>query len=148
METLNHLQDRWIMVAGTLLIATMTTLACAQVRDERPSDSGIVQDQIPADALKTEEGRRMVERLRFLRRSEASMGSRHPSYQGIKSEIESIKERLGMRPEHLNSSLAPPGVSVDSMGEDELRQLIRRMALRIESLEKRLDALERRLEVF
>jgi hypothetical protein len=34
------------------------------------------------------------------------------------------------------------------MQQDELRQLIRRMALRIESLEKRVEALERRFEVF
>ncbi len=147
-EALKNFKTRWLSIGGVLLVATMTTLAFAQVRDEASSDSGVVQDEIPADALKTEEGRQMVERLRILRRSQASMGPKHPSFNGIQTEIESIKQRLGMRPEQLNSSLAPPSVSLGSMSEDELRQLIRRMALRIESLEKRLDALERRLEVF
>jgi hypothetical protein len=150
-EALINIKTRWLPVVGILLVATMTSLAFAQVRDQGSSDSedsGIVKDFIPADALKTEAGRQLVERLRFLRRTEASMGTKHPAYKGIQAEIESIKERLGMRPEQMNSSLAPPNVSLDSMGDDELRQLIRRMALRIESLERRLDALERRLEVF
>ncbi len=147
-EALRYFKTRWLSIGGVLLLATMTTLAIAQDNESRDSDSGVIQDQIPADALKTAEGRQLADRLRILRRSQASMGTKHPSYNGINAEIESIKERLGIRPEHYNSSLTPPGVSLNAMDEDELRQLVRRMALRIESLEKRLDALERRLEVF
>lgn len=145
---LKNIKTRWFLIAGILLIASMTSLAVAQVGEKGSGDSGIIQDEIPAEALKTEEGRQLAERLSFLRRSEASMGVKHPAYKGIQSEIESIRERLGIRQEQLNSSLAPPGLSIDSMSDEELRQMIRRMALRIESLEKRLDALERRLEVF
>ena len=126
----------------------MTTLALAQVGDKDSNQSGNVKDEIPAAALKTEEGRKMVERLDFLRRSEASMGEKHPSLPGIKSEIESIRDRLGISGSGFGGELAPSGQTLNSMSEDELRQLIRRMALRIESLEQRLNALERRLEVF
>jgi len=137
---LNSLKSRWIPIAGILLLAATTTLAVAQVGEPGASESAFAEDEIPADALKTEEGRQLADRLRFLRRSQSSMGPKHPAYGGVQAEIDSIRERLGI------SDASVP--SLDGMGDPELRQLIRRMALRIDSLEKRVDALERRLEVF
>ena len=154
-EKLNSFKTQWLGLTGILLVATMTTLAMAQVgeSDSRSNGTssngtGIVKDEIPAAALKTEEGRKMAERLGFLRRSQASMGPKHPAFPGIKAEIETIRDRLGINGSGSGGALAPSGQTLNSMSDDELRQLIRRMALRIESLEQRLYALERRLEVF
>ncbi len=73
------------------------------------------------------------------------MGPKHPAYGGIQSEIESIRQQLGLSPRGTGET---DQIDLDGMQQDELRQLIRRMALRIESLEKRVEALERRFEVF
>jgi hypothetical protein len=142
----NCLTTRWLATTGILIVAATTTLAVAQVRDETSRNSAMAVDEIPAEVLQTDAGRRMAERLRVLRNSQSAMGSKHPALKSIEAEIETIRQRLGLEP---SGNLGEAAVgAVEAMGDAELRQLIRRMALRIESLEQRVDTLERRLEVF
>jgi hypothetical protein len=145
---LNELKRRWLALLGILFVAAMSGLAAAQITDGEVDDSGIVQDRIPAEVLKTEAGRQMAERLKFLRRSQASLGPKHPAYKGIQGEIDAIRSRLGLGKISAGGSTFREINSLSTLSDDELRVLIRRMALRIESLERRVDALERRLEVF
>lgn len=143
---MNKLQPRWwLPVAGVLFLAATTTLVVAQNGDRSSNESSAFQDAIPPEVLRTNEGRQKVERLRMLRRHQSTMGPKHPAYAGIQAEIESIRQQLGLSPRGTGET---DQINLDGMQEDELRQLIRRMALRIESLEKRVEALERRFEVF
>lgn len=136
------------------LVAIMTSWAVAQVGEKEKKTEGnsgrseVFKDEIPADLLNTREGQEIAEKLRNLRRAEARFGPNHPSTQAVQAEIRSLQQRLGILPQQRNSNLAPPNVSLNEMSDEQLRILIRRMALRIESLETRLDALERRLEIF
>ena len=135
----------WLPVVGGLFLAATTTLVVAQNGDRSPKEPSAVQDQIPPEVLRTKEGRQIVERLGMLRRHQSTMGPKHPAFRGLQSEIESIRTQLGLSPTGAGET---DRINLDGMEQDELRQLIRRMALRIESLEKRVEALERRFEVF
>ena len=145
---MNELKRRWLALLGILLVAAMAGLAAAQITDGEVDDAGIVQDRIPPEVLKTEEGRQMAARLKLLRRSQSSLGPKHPAYEGIQGEIDAIRNRLGLGKLKTGGSTFREINALNTMSDDELRVLIRRMALRIESLERRVDALERRLEVF
>lgn len=145
---LNKLKRRWFSVAVVLCVSAMASFAMAQIQDGEVDGSGVVQDLIPPEVLKTEEGRQLVERLKFLRRSQSSLGPKHPAYDGLQGEINSIRDRLGLGRLKTGGKSFREIDTLDAMSDDELRVLIRRMALRIESLERRVDALERRLEVF
>lgn len=136
-----------LLLAVTLHWVT-ATLAVAQKREPTQNNPGNFVDEIPEEILQTEEGRRMVERLRFLRRSQQSIGPKHPGFAGIESEIESIRARLGLIPTPGNQVQTEVDPQLNQIGDEQLRQLIRRMALRIEFLEKRVDSLERRFEIF
>ncbi len=132
-----------LTVACTLLGATTATIALAQIGDDS-KDAPVILDPVSDSVLKTKQGREMANRLKILRRSQASMGARHPGQKAVQAEIDQLRRRLGID----SGTDMPIGVPLENIDDEDTRQLIRRMALRIESLEKRVDALERRLQVF
>ncbi len=109
-------------------------------------------DIIPKAALLTERGRQLVDELRHLRRAEAGMGARHPSLNEVRASIADVKEQiaawspLSEDPSGLPSR--PLADNLPAMNERDLRQLILRMSAKIEILERRVDALERKQNVF
>jgi hypothetical protein len=125
-----------------------------ETNDDLPTNGPIFQatDEVPESAMQTELGRQLAARLRHLRRAESTMGQKHPSLRATQDEIAAVKERLaawgpgaqqGFRTNDQILSNA-----VRSMNDADLRQLVFRMALKIEQLENRLRQVEEQLEVY
>lgn len=145
---MKRLITRGLPAAAIVLAVVTTSLALAQNRAPESSDSAVIEDHIPPDVLQSEGARDLVERLRSLRRSEATMGKKHPSYRGIQADIEVIRRQLGLGPNDEDPFKASAEQSLPAGASGDLQQLIRSMSERIYILEKRVNALERRLEVF
>ncbi len=75
-----------VTAISTVLAAA---LVVAQTRSPQPQ-----QDEVPKAALLTKRGEELADRLRYLRRSEASMGRNHPLLPEVRSQIEGIKDQL------------------------------------------------------
>ncbi|TWT81129.1 hypothetical protein CA13_25770 [Planctomycetes bacterium CA13] len=147
--------NRSIPFVALLFLAVLTgtqldALTRGQVSELRSSgnDSAVEVDKgVPAEALKTEEGMALVQRLRMLRLSESKLGKAHPSVKSIQAEISAVLKQI--------KSLAPtaeesagqsrPQKEIMAMSERELRELVLRMAARIEALDARVVVLERHL---
>ena len=139
--------SKWLSIAaGTALCLSIATAGLSFAQNGNTKDDGpaVIVDPIPDSVMQTKEGRELATRLKVLRKSQASMGKRHPGQKAVQAEIDSLRRRLGID----TGSDMPIGMSLDTIDDNQMRQLIRRMALRIESLERRVDSLERRLQVF
>ncbi|MDF1845051.1 MAG: hypothetical protein P1U77_26860, partial [Rubripirellula sp.] len=109
------------------------------------------ESEIPPALLLTERGRELAKELRQLRRSEASMGARHPLMPQVRKQIEAVKEqiaawspRVQQFSEDKSSSVAD---ALAEMNEQDLRQLVLRMAGKLSQLEQRVESLERQIEI-
>ena len=109
------------------------------------------ESEIPPALLLTERGRALAEELKQLRRSEASMGPRHPLLAQVRNQIASVKEQIAAwspRAQQFSEdkSKSLPD-ALPEMNEQDLRQLILRMAGKIAQLEQRVELLERQMEI-
>ena len=127
---------------------TCGALALGQTR----RSGGVIRDEIPKAALLTERGQQLAEQLRSLRRTEANLGSRHPSLKSVREKIAQIKEQLAAWAPRVADTDGGRGKAVadavPEMNERDLRQLILRMSAKVDQLEGRVRELEKRLEVF
>ena len=140
---------------AVLLVACFVMTGAAQeTNSDLPTNSPIFQtfDEVPEAAMRTELGRQLAARLRHLRRAESRMGPKHPSLQATQDEIAVVKERLaawgqGAPPE---SRVNDQNIlnAIRATNDAELRQLVFRMALKIEQLENRLRRVEEQLQVY
>ncbi|TWU54509.1 hypothetical protein Poly51_32280 [Rubripirellula tenax] len=105
---------------------------------------------VPPAALLTERGRQLAEELGHLERSKASMGARHPSRAAIDAQMESIRRELkawASAPEMTAETDENPFAERDAapqMNGVDLRQLVLILTERVERLERKVTALERR----
>jgi uncharacterized protein Yka (UPF0111/DUF47 family) len=84
------------------------------------------------------------------------MGAKHPELQAVRKKIAKVTEQLDAlaevapdaRPQTKPAQAAAQMPAIAGMSDDQLRQLIQRMALKIEQLERRIDSLERLNEVY
>jgi hypothetical protein len=123
-------------------------MALSQVRRSEPGQrQSNIGDGIPQAAMESDRGRQLADQLQRLKRTEATLGKNHPSLGTVREEIKQIEEQLQ---EWLPKAgpTTPSGESAPGASHDELRQLVLRMAVQIQRLESRVDALEKKLEVF
>jgi hypothetical protein len=134
----------WIV---SLVLVTTASLALAQF--DTPGQNGpslnVPADKIPAAALLTQRGQELAERLRQLRRIEATMGARHPSRTEVQAEIKAVIEQLHAWSPSL---IAPSGEepladALPAMNQQDLNQLILRLSAKVNQLESRVEALEK-----
>ena len=134
----------WII---SLSLLTTTSLALAQVDLAGQSENDridILVYKVPAAALLTERGQELAERLRQLRRIEATMGSRHPSQRGDGRDRggDRAAQRLVARASVADGRSSLPA-AFPAMNEHDLRQLILRLSAKVEQLELRVADLEK-----
>jgi capsule polysaccharide export protein KpsE/RkpR len=123
-------------------------MARSQVRRSQPGQpQSKIGDGIPQAAMESEIGRQLADQLRRLRRAEATMGENHPAIGTIREEIKQIETQLQAWLPKAEQEKPGGGVAEDT-NRDELRQHVLRMSIQIQRLEARVDALEKRLEVF
>lgn len=75
------------------------------------------------------------------------MGPRHPGLDDVRDQIEAVKEQLQAWLPGKDGA-RPPAEAVPKMNAGDLQQLVLRMSAKIQQLERRVETLERRLEVF
>lgn len=146
------MRAKLLLPGGILTIVLVTTtlspLALSQVRRSEPGQrQSNIGDGIPDAAMESDRGRQLADQLRRLKRTEATLGKNHPSLGTVREEIKQIEEQLQ---EWLPKAgpATPSGEAATAASHDELRQLVLRMAVQIQRLESRVDALEKKLEVF
>ncbi len=136
--------NRWM--TGLALLTT-TSLALAQFDSLAPSAGNLESPvyDVPAAALLTERGQELAERLRQLRRIEATMGAKHPARGEVQGEIEAVIEQLNAWSPALRSLAGDQSLedALPAMNEHDLRQLILRLSVKVEQLESRVSALEK-----
>jgi uncharacterized protein involved in exopolysaccharide biosynthesis len=142
-------------IAAILMLFAAAAIAPSQNPfREAPAErqnSPLDESEIPPALLLTERGRELAKELRQLRRSEASMGARHPLMPQVRKQIEAVKEqiaawspRVQQFSEDKSSSVAD---ALAEMNEQDLRQLVLRMAGKLSQLEQRVESLERQMEI-
>ena len=143
-------------MAPTLAIIAASTIAFSQnpFREppaDRNRDAASEESEIPPALLLTERGRALAEELRQLRRSEETMGPRHPLLAQVRKQIASVKEQIAAwspQAQQLSQDKATPlPDALPQMNDQEVRQLILRMAGKIAHLEQRVESLERQMEI-
>ena len=139
-----------LVVIGLLSSATLPSMAVGQNSTLQQAIQQTPGDEIPEAALLTEEGRQLVGELQRLRRAEASMGSKHPLLGRTREDIAAVKKKLAAwSPKAPKAAGGQPlAEALPAMNATALRQLILRMSVRIEMLERRVESLERKLEIF
>ena len=135
--------NRSFLILGLFITASF---ALAQVGSNQRGNGGVQGhfDDIPAAALLTERGQQLADNLNQLRRSEASMGDRHPSRGEVQDEIKAVIEQLRAWAPAM-PSLADGqalGDELPAMNEHDLRQLVLRLSAKVELLEARVTAIE------
>ena len=135
----------WIISLALLSIAS---LALAQNDSPGPSVGNLDRAAyvVPAAARLTERGQELAERLRQLRRIEATMGAKHPSRSEVSEEMTAVMEQLNAWSPTLRLPMGEPSLpeALPAMNEHDLRQLILRLSVKVERLESRVAALEKR----
>lgn len=142
------------------IAAILTIFAAAAIAPsqnpfrEAPAErqnSPLDENEFPPALLLTERGRALAKELRQLRRSEASMGARHPLMAQVRKQIEAVKEqiaawspRVQQFSEEKSSSVAD---ALPEMNEQDLRQLVLRMAGKLSQLEHRVQLLEQQIKI-
>jgi hypothetical protein len=139
---------RWLVLTAVALTVGVASLAVAQGEGERrPSGGSNIGDRIPEAALLTERGRQLSEELRRLRRTESSLGERHPSIATVREKIAAVEEQLQAWLPKAEGN-RPLGERLPEMNPEDVKQLVLRLSAKIDQLERRVNALENRLEVF
>ncbi|MEM8668597.1 MAG: hypothetical protein AAGG48_13845 [Planctomycetota bacterium] len=145
---------RWL--TSTLLLIGIASVALAQNPfrhgpANRPDDESKVENELPPALLLTERGRALAEELKQLRRTEASLGGKHPLLPEVRARIAGVKEQIeawSPRVQQFSPDRSKPLPDVlPEMNDQDLRQLILRMAAKIAQLERRIETLEERAEV-
>lgn len=129
-----------------------------------PIDSQIADDpDVPKSALLTERGRELAAHLVQLKRTSATLGGKHPSLEAIRQEIDEVKEQLkawaagsdaianagagaGARPGRSTRDLEQAALETPTMNDQDLRQLVLRLAVKIDQLDNRMSRLERDMD--
>ncbi len=142
-------------VVGVTSIALAASVAIGQSGTRGGSESIRLRsgDVVPRATLLTERGRQLVEELKNLRRTEASMGPKHPTLPEVQAQILDVKEQIeAWSPLSKEESKALGGrtlaEAVPEMNDKDLRQLILRLSAKIELLERRVHKLEQQQNVF
>ncbi|KAA1258804.1 hypothetical protein LF1_13280 [Rubripirellula obstinata] len=120
--------------------------------DKKTADVEVKSEFSVEELTKTERGRELVDQLRVLRNAEATMGEKHPLLPNIKEQIEQVKgllrnrvvakkiaDKMDDEDEVKQLATVLPG-----MTDDDLRGLVLRLIVRVNSLEKEVKALKRR----
>jgi len=148
-----------VVFAACLVIASTVSLAVAQTggnpfRKAEAAGSGNAA-RVPGAADPTplsDQQLRLTEELRLLKRAESRMGEKHPAIQDVRKKIEAITEQLGdsamFTPQAKNQAKPTQSQSIAAMNEQQLRQIIQRMIVKIEQLETRIETLERQRMVY
>lgn len=124
---------------GSLFAAV---LVIAQTRSPQP-----LQDEVPKAALLTERGAELAERLKWLRRSEDSMGKSHPSLPEVRQQIDAIREQLkawAPAPEPNTYEAFDPKRKIPKMNDEDIRQMLIELTEQVADLKTRVARLERR----
>ena len=121
------------------------TSAATKATVENPS----VKDNVPQAALQTERGKELADRLRNLRFTESQLGSKHPSLSSVKEEIKSVKEELQAWVPAIKTKKKTDDDKVETvetalaeLDEDDLRQLVVRLALDVHKLRSQMTELK------
>ena len=132
-----------------MLAASIGAASAPAQTGVQPDIGGTVQEatpsEVPPAALLTERGTQLAERLMHLRRAEARMGPKHPSMAAIQSQIADVKRELSAWARAENPFAARPGakpVPEPSLAEQDLRQLVIKLAAKVATLEARIARLE------
>jgi hypothetical protein len=152
-----------VVFAACLVIASTVSLAVAQTggnpfRKAEAAGSGNAA-RVPGAADPTplsDQQLRLTEELRLLKRAESRMGEKHPAIQDVRKKIEAITEQLGdsamftpqAKNQAKNQAKPTQSQSIAAMNEQQLRQIIQRMIVKIEQLETRIETLERQRMVY
>ena len=152
---LNRLRMTSLLLAALCLTALASPKHCsAQERMRYPDQEAIggilASDEISEAVLETERGRELVDQLRVLRTSESSMGQKHPLLPVIRSEIKKTKRLLGAweaADELADESEAKQLASIMTKMEDQdLRQLVLKLILRMDDLEEQIADLKKKVQ--
>ena len=147
-----------VVFGACLVIASTVSLAVAQTggnpfRKAEAANSGAnsanearVRSAADSTPLSDQE-LQLAEELRLLKRAESRMGAKHPAIQDVRKKIETITEQLGdsaaVTPQTRNQAKPTQSLSIAAMNDQQLRQIIQRMVVKIDQLETRIETLER-----
>ncbi len=132
--------NTFFITTSLAAILVVAALAVGQTQGRQ-----VTKDEIPPAALLTEHGADLAQRLKWLRRSEQRMGTKHPSIAEVHSQIESIQEQLkAWTPAPPKTSFAANDVkrTIPQMNDEDLRQLVLRLTDEIADLKQRIAKLE------
>ena len=131
-----------IVTASIALSTVLAALVIAQTRTPQP-----VKDEIPEAALLTQRGAELADRLKWLRRSEQSMGKNNPSLPEVREQIEGVLGQLkAWAPAPDTNTIEGSDLKrkVPQMNDEDLRQLVLQLVQQVADLQTRVGALERR----
>jgi len=151
----------WPALGASLVIASIASLAIAQTagnpfrraeaeaanRADNPRVASA--DEASADEAPplSDQQRQVADELRLLKRAESRMGAKHPAVQDVRKKIADLTEQLegmaAVSSQQKNQARPTQSLSIADMNDQQLRQLILRMAIKIEQLETRIETLER-----
>jgi uncharacterized protein involved in exopolysaccharide biosynthesis len=141
-----------LVVFGLLSAAMFTSLAVGQNRTFQEKIEQMSDDNIPEAVLQTEKGQYLAQRLRILRRQEESMGSKHPELKSVQNKIAEVKQQLDAWTSVVLKTAVtgrrPLPEAILEMNDTELRKLVQYMYGNMQYLERRVESLEKRLEVY
>jgi len=140
----------WLALSLTSFVPAQTELPAPKATEPESTDK-----PIPEAALLTERGRQLAQELKMLRRTRATLGSKHPTLPLIVKKIEAVEEQLEawepafgtpppnpFQPQSSRSGSTRMSTS-PQMNEYDLRQMVIRLTRRVEELERRVSQLER-----
>lgn len=135
------------LFAAILLVVSLTTVRLNAQTDGKDQSKASENAPIPEAALLTERGRQLAQQLRLLRRTREGLGAKHPTLPVVEKKIEAVLEELSAwEPAYGDAEENPfrPGAKKDPkmLNEYDLRQLVLRLAKRVEQLEGRIEKLE------
>ena len=149
---------RLMKSAFPLLAATLLTLLSAadcsaqkrmQYPDQEPIGGILANDKIPKNVLETERGREVVDQLRVLRTSELALGKKHPLLPKVRREIKQTKRMLGAwgKSEEIDGDSPAKELAsiIPAMEDQDLRQLVLRLIVRLDDLEKQVAELKKQV---
>lgn len=131
-----------ISIAAALVSTLLVAIIVTQTRAQEPPP-----DEVPKAALMTKRGAELADRLKWLQRSEASMGRNHPLLPEVRAQIRGVREQLkawAPAPEDNTFEAFDLKRRMPQMNEEDLRQLVVELAEKVADLDDRVTKLERR----
>ena len=132
-----------ISIATTVVLSLLVAIVVvSNTRAQEPRT-----DDVPKAALLTKRGAELADRLKWLRRSEASMGRNHPLLPEVRAQIKGVQEQLkawAPAPNENTFEAFDLKRRVPQMNEEDLRQLVVQLAEQVTELNERVTRLERR----